>query len=143
MKKFLLTLTILLIQSQAISAQIPQNIDEYLNKPYLGMSYIEALRQEQPFLLIFANPDDLTSIAKMTGIGQMVYNEFKGQYNFCVINTKITTNKQLTQAYNVKRLPALYLINTQTKTFIFVDKKYYKKREIKRILNIFKNGTQI
>lgn len=140
MKKFLLTLTLLLIQQSVISAEIPQNIDEYLTKSYIGMSYSQALNQKQPFLLVFANPNDLMSIARLSSVGEMVYNEFKDEYNFCLINAKTKENKALMKAFEVQKLPALYIIDTQTKTYIFVDKKYYKKRELRNILTTFKNN---
>lgn len=141
MKKFLLTLIFILFPLYAISMEIPQNINEYLNKPYLGLTYLQALQKKEPFLLIFANPNDLTTIIKLSSIGEMIYNEFKEQYNFCVINVKAKENKALTKAYNVTKLPALYLIDTQNKTYIFVPEKYYKKNKLKYILTKFKNGT--
>lgn len=139
MKKLLLTFVLLMLPNFATSVEIPKNIDEYLNKSYLGMSYSSALQQETPFLLIFANPNDLLSLAKLSGIGEMVYNEFRNKYNFCVINTKAQENELLYNAFAPKKLPALYIIDTQSKTYVFIDKKYYKKRELRQILTHFSN----
>lgn len=139
MKKIFFTLMLLI--SPCYCTQMPQNIDEYLNKPYIGMSYNEALNQKVPFLLIFANPNNLISVAKLAPIGEMVYNDFKGEYNFCIINTKIKENENLMDFFNPQKLPALYIIDTQEKTYTLIEKKYYTKKSINRILTEFKNGT--
>lgn len=141
MKKIFLILTLLLIPNFANCIEIPNNIDEYLNKSYIGMPYEQALEQKIPFLLIFANPNNLVSFAKLAPIGEMVYNEFKGQYNFCIINAKKRENKELVKFFNPQKLPALYIIDTQAQTYTLIEKKYYKKREMREILTRFKNGT--
>lgn len=101
------------------------------------MEYYQALNQNLPFLLIFANPKNIVAIGKLAPIAQMVYDEFKGQYNFCIINTKIKENDDIINFFNPQKLPALYIIDTKAKTYTFIDKKYYKKRELKEILNNF------
>ena len=141
MKKLLLTLLILLISNIAKGIEIPSNIGEYINKPYVGMEYNYALTQDLPLLLIFASPNNITSLARLFPIAEMVYKEFKGQYNFCIINTKIEENENLIEFFSPEKLPALYIIDTNEKTYTYIPKKYYKKHEMKELLTDFKNGT--
>lgn len=133
MRKVFILLLILFSANCAFSED-KININEYLNKSYIGMTYNEAINQDIPFLLVFANPNDLISIVKLAGVGQMVYKDFKGQYNFCILNTKEKENKNLLNFFNPEYLPALYIINTQTRHYIFVNKKFYNKKSIKEIL---------
>lgn len=139
MKKIFLILILLFFPCFAHS--IPQNIDEYLGKSYIGLPYNSAIEKDLPFLLIFANPNDIVSLAKLSSVGEMVYKEFKGQYNFCIINVKVKENKELTASFAPQKLPALYIIDPKEYTYTFIDNKYYKKRELREILTKFKNGT--
>ncbi len=141
MKKIFFILILIFTPCFAQSIELPENINEYLDKSYIGMPYNQALKQDIPFLLVFANANNLVSFAKLAPIGEMVYNEFKGQYNFCVINTKKKENRDLVEFFNPKKLPALYIIDTQEQTYTLIEKKYYKKREMREILTKFKNGT--
>lgn len=137
MKRFLIITSFLFLPYFANCAEMPVNINEYINKPYIGMEYYQALEQDLPFLLIFANPNNIIALSKLLPIGQMVYDEFKGKYNFCIINTKIKKNDDIISFFNPKKLPALYIIDTKARTYTFIDKKYYKKRELKEILTKF------
>ena len=142
MKKFLLTFILLMLPCISMGGENPKNIEEYINKPYIGMQYEQALQEDLPFILMFANPNNVIYLPKYFSIGEMVYNEFKGQYNFCIINTKIKQNKYLTEGFNVKKQPAVFLINTQRQTFIKVDRKNFNKKDLREILIEFKNRTQ-
>ena len=82
MKRFLIITSFLFLPYFANCAEMPVNINEYINKPYIGMEYYQALEQDLPFLLIFANPNNIIALSKLLPIGQMVYDEFKGKYNF-------------------------------------------------------------
>lgn len=139
MKKFLLILLILLIPNFAKGIDI--SIDEYINKPYVGMEYNYALSQDLPLLLIFASPKNITSLARLLPIAEMVHKEFKGQYNYCIINTIIKDNDNLVSFFKPEKLPALYIIDTNENTYTFIQKKYYKKNEMRELLTKFKNGT--
>ena len=72
----------------------------------------------------------------------MVYEEFKGKYNFCILNTRYKENEDFAKLFNVEEEPALFIINTKTKTYTFVDKKYYNKRKLRNILNIYSSQTE-
>ena len=143
MKKIFLTFLVLLTGLFGFAMEIPKdfNIYDYIDKPYVGTEYNEALKSEQPLLLIFAKPSNIVVLAKLFPIIEMVYDEFQGQYNYCVINAKIKDNEELVNFYNPKKFPALYLIDTQNKTYTLIEKKYYNKRDIKKILTRFKDGT--
>lgn len=141
MKKFILTFICLFIPCFSISSEMSLNINEYLNKQYIGMPYNQALQQEIPFLLIFANPNNIISIVKLSSVGEIIYNEFKGQYNFCIINSKSKENQKLIDVFRYKNLPALFIIDTNQRTYLYIDKKYYKKQELRKILTEFKKGT--
>lgn len=133
MKKLLLSIFILLFLPQSCFAL---NIGEYLNKPYIGIPYEYGISQTLPFILVFANSRDIFSIVKMAPIGEMIYEEFKGKYNFCILNTVIKENKELYEAFGLdEKLPVLIIINPQTQTFYQVNKKYYNKKDLKEILN--------
>ncbi len=114
---------------------------EYTKKPYVGMAYSEALNQELPFLLIFAEPKNIVVLSKLMPLVEMVYNDFKGQYNFCIINTSIEENDELVKFFAPKNLPTLYLIDTNNRTYTLIEKRYYNKHALKNILTRFKNGT--
>ena len=143
MKKIFITLSILLIGLTGFAMELPKdfNIYDYIDKPYVGMSYGEALKSELPCLLIFAKPSNIVVLAKLFPIIEMVYDEFQGQYNYCIINAKVNDNEELIKFYSPKKYPALYIIDTQNRTYTLIEKKYYNKRDIKEILTRFKNGT--
>lgn len=141
MKKIFITLILLSIPLLAQGAEIPKDIDEYLDKPVIGTPYNEALRQDIPFLLIFANPKDIASAVRFFALGEMVYTEFKNQYNFCIINSNSQNNKELMTMFEYNTLPALFIIDPKGGTYTYIEKKYYKKRELREILERFKKGT--
>lgn len=117
------------------------NIKEYIDKPYVGMSYENALNSDLPFLLIIAKPDNAFMLTKFFPIAEMVYNDFKDEYNFCIINAKVKENDDLVYFFSPEKMPATYIIDTQNETYTYIDRKYYNKRDIKKILTKFKNGT--
>lgn len=151
MKKIFLIFTLLFIAPAAGAFEIPagvpadisrEEINSYLNKSQLGMPYWQALNQDLPFLLVFANSENLFSLVRLAPIGKMVYEEFKGKYNFCALNTKYEENQDFARLFNVEEEPALFIINTKAKTYTFVDKKYYNKRKLRKILTIYAEQSQ-
>ncbi len=132
MKKLLLILILLILPYKCYAI----NVNDYLNKPYIGISYEKGLTQEIPFILVFANSKDVFSIMKLLPIGEMVYDEFKGKYNFCILNTKIQENEELFNAFKIdERLPVMVVINPKTQTFYQIDKKHFNKKDLRKILN--------
>ncbi len=133
MKRLLLIILIIFLLPQNCFAL---NIKEYLNKPYLGISYEQGIKQTSPFILVFANSNDIFSIIKMAPIGEMIYDEFKGKYNFCILNTKIKEYQELYEAFGINgKLPIMLVINTKTQTFYQINRKYYNKKDLKNILS--------
>ena len=143
MKKVIAVFLVLILGLTGFALELPRDfsIQDYADKPYVGMEYEKALQRELPLLLIFAKPSNIIVLAKLFPIIEMVYDEFQGQYNYCVINAKIDENKDLVNFYSPKKYPALYIINTQERTYTLIEKKYYNKRDIKEILIRFKDGT--
>lgn len=138
MKKLILTLFLIFCFNIDVKAiDIPTDIQEYTKKPFLGMEYSYALRQNIPFLLIFADPNDVFSLLRLSKIGEMVYQEYKGEYNFCVVNANIKENEPLIEYYNPQKLPAVYIINTEKMTYRLVEKKYYSKNEMRKLLDSY------
>ena len=139
MKKLflLICLIFLLSHQQANSA----SISDYIDKPYAGMAYSVALKQDIPFLLIFAEPSNAIILHRLMPLVNMVYNDYKGLYNFCIINTSIEENNELVKFFAPKKLPALYLIDTKNMTYTLIESKYYNKNALNKILTEFRNGT--
>ena len=138
MKKILLLIFILFLIPQK---SLAININEYLNKSYIGIPYEQGLNNTLPLILVFANSKDIFSIVKMVPIGEMIYTEFKGKYNFCILNTKIEENRKLFEAFGInEKLPVLLVINTQTQTFYQINKKYYNKEDLNTILDEIYSG---
>lgn len=139
MKKLflLICLIFLLSHQQANSA----SISDYIDKPYAGMAYSVALKQDIPFLLIFAEPSNAIVLLRLIPLVNMVYNDYKGLYNFCIINTSIEENNELVKFFAPKKLPALYLIDTKNMTYTLIESKYYNKNDLNKILTEFRNGT--
>ena len=132
MKKLLLTILLLCIPLKTFAV----NINEYLNKSYVGVSYEEGMNSNLPFLIAFANSNDIFSIMKFAPIGEMVYNEFNGKFNFCIINTKIKENKNFYKEFGLnEKPPVLLVINPITQIFYLINKKYYTKESLKLILD--------
>ena len=143
MKKFILLLTAILTFGKVQAFDIPKNIniDDYLNKPYIGMQYEKAMQEDIPFLLVMGNSGNIFLLTKLAPIGEMVYKEFKDKYNFCIINTKSEENSELIKFFNPKRLPALYIINPKEASFTFIKNKYHNKRQLRKILTKYAEGT--
>ena len=144
MKKILfLTLALLISYNSCYSSENSNKIKikDYLNTPYIGIPYNEALERELPFLLILARPDNAFMLTKFFPIAETVYNDFKGEYNFCIINAKIKENEEIVNFFNPEKYPATYIIDTQERTYTYIDKKYYNKKDIKKILTKFKDKT--
>lgn len=143
MKKILLSIISLFISYQAFAFDMPtgKEILEYSKMPYIGTPINEAMQKDLPYILIFANPNNIFMLTRLAPIAQMAYDEFKGQYNFCIVNASIDENEVLVHSFNPEKLPALYLINTQEKSYTYIDRKYYNKKSIRKILTKFKDGT--
>ena len=52
-------------------------------------------------------------------------------------------NNELVNYFAPKKLPALYLIDTQNMTYTLIESKYYNKNALNRILKEFKKETLI
>lgn len=134
MKKLLLIVLLLCIPLKTFAV----NIDEYLNKSYIGVSYEEGMNSNLPFLIVFANSNDVFKLMRFAPIGEMVYNEFNGKYNFCIVNTKYRENRDFYNAFGLQeKPPVMLIINPQTKSFYLINKKYYTKNALKPILDEF------
>lgn len=132
MKKVLLIFLLLCLPLKTFAI----NINDYLDKSYIGVSYQDGLNSDLPFLIVFANSNDVFKLMKFASIGEMVYNEYNGKYNFCIINTKFKENRDFYNAFNLKeKPPVLIIINPYTKTFYLINKKYYNKEYLKQILD--------
>lgn len=144
MKKIILLFILLILSLRSVKAfEIRKNfnIDEYLNKPYIGMPFEDAMNKDIPFLLVMGNASNIILFTKLAPIGEMVYEEFKGKYNFCIINTKIESNSELVEFFAPKKQPALYIINPKENSFTFIKNRYYNKRQLRKILTKYLNGT--
>lgn len=143
MKKFFITFLIIFTANFAFGFEMPtgREILEYSKQPYIGMPFNEALKKDLPYILIFANPANVFMLSRLAPIAQMAYDEFKGQYNFCIVNTSVSENEILINYFKPEKLPALYLIDTKEKTFTLIERKYYNKKAIRKILTKFKDGT--
>lgn len=124
--------------------QIPKdfNMEEFLNKPYYVKSFDTALNEDKPFLLVLANSKYINTIFKFIPLGEMVDKDFGSDFNFCIINTKIPENDYLVEYFkpNDIKQPALYIVDTQRNKFSYIDKKYYNKNALKKILTKYLNG---
>lgn len=141
MKKITVIFLTLLSFCAAQAFEIPQDADKYLQKSQVGMPYWQALEQKKPFLLVFANSNNIFAAVKFIPIAEMVYNEFKNDYNFCILNTRDEENKEFAKLFGEEKEPTLYIIDTQAKTYTYVDSKYYNKKKLRKILEAYKNGT--
>jgi hypothetical protein len=112
-----------------------EKIREYLDRPYVGMNYHDALRADRPFALVFADPKDIFSILRFAPAGEMLVKEFDGKYNAAILSVKDDYNKRLAEAFHAKRLPALYLIDTKTQTYMAVNSRDYTPNKLRIILN--------
>lgn len=143
MKKIVLLFLLFLGINTAQAIEIPENfdIDKYLNKPYIGMPFEKAMEGDIPFLLVMGNAGNIFLLTKFAPIGEMVYEEFKDKYNFCIINTKIEENKELIEFFNPKKQPTLYIVNPNEGNYTLIKNKYYNKRQLRKILTKYLNGT--
>ncbi len=144
MKKLLLIILIFLLSyniSHSSEIKNKINILDYIDTPFVGMPYNEALNSEAPFILILAKPDNAFMLTKFFPIAKTVYKDFKGEYNFCILNAKIKENEELVSFFAPDKYPAAYIIDTQNRTYTYIDRKYYNKKDIKKILTKFKDKT--
>ena len=140
MKKILILIITFLMASSSYAIELPDNISEYTTRPYLGMSFDDAVKSELPFLLVIASSANLPSVVRFAPVGEMVYKEFKDSYNFCIINAKIEENENLIQFFKPKSLPAVYLIDGKKGKYCLVHKKYYNKTHMRKFLNLYLEG---
>ena len=138
MKKILITLFILLISNSCFALQIPKDFDleAFLNKPYYGKSFEQAMSKQKPFLLIMGNTKYAHTMVRFIPVGEMVDKEFGHDFNFCIINTKMPENNELVEYFQPPnpKLPALYIVDTKQSKYVYIDKKYYTKRGIRKVL---------
>ena len=139
MKKFFTILSLLFILTNICQAN-EIKVTEYLDKSYIGISYIDAFNDKIPFVLILVNPNDIFLIMKMVPIAEIIYKEFKNSYNFCIINTKKEENEYIINYFNPKKLPIMYIIDPNTMLYEYIPRKYYNKKDLKIILTNKKGG---
>ena len=144
MKKIILTLFILLMANSCFALTLPKDfdLDEFLNRPYYGKSFEDAVNRQKPFLLVMGNTKYAHSMVRFVPIGEMVDKEFGQDFNFCIINTKMPENDELVQYFNPPnpKQPALYIVDTQKNMFVYVQKKYYNKYSLRKVLKKYLNG---
>lgn len=144
MKKILITLFILLISNSCFALQIPKDFDleEFLNRPYYGKSFETVVNRQKPFLLVMGNTKYAHTMVRFVPIGEMVDKEFGQDFNFCLINTKVEENQELVDYFKPPhpKQPALYIVDPVQGRFLYVEKKYYTKTAIKKILRKYLNG---
>ena len=134
MKQLILFVICLIIaQTSAFAENIP--FSEYINKPYIGMSYNKALHSTRPFLLIFASNNNVNLIPQLLPIAQFVYNNYYHYYNFSILNVEKENNAHLANLYKVKTLPTAFIVDPKSKTFIKINPKHYNIKDLDYILN--------
>ena len=139
MKKFLITLILLLMANSCFAYQIPRNFN--IHKPYISMSFDMAMSREKPFLLVFASSKKPATFIRFIPIGKMVYLNFEKDFNFSLINVEFPNeNGELLDFFQPETLPAVYIVDPMTSKFLYVDSQYYNSVDLKAILTEYKKG---
>lgn len=141
MKKIIILLTI-----SIFFAQFPKTYafsSKHLDKEYMGIPFEQAINNNKPTILVFVSPKDINTIAKIYPLGKFIYNEYKEDFNFTILNSDKQINNIWLRKFLPEKLPSMYIIDAEENYYIHIDEKYYKKRLIKRILDNYKKGTLI
>lgn len=144
MKKIIITLFILFIANSCHALQIPKDFDleAFLNRPYYGKSFEQAMSGQKPFLLVMGNTKYAHTMVRFIPIGEMVDKEFGNDFNFCIINTKMPENNEFVEYFQPPNLkqPALYIVDTKQSEYLYIEKKYYTKNGIRKTLKQYLEG---
>ena len=111
-----------------------KTLEDYTKYPYIGTEINKAVNGNLPFVLVIADPNDKTSIIKYFPIGKMVYQEFKNEYDFCILNAEAEENKEYIEFFKPEELPEVYVVNPLQNSFGKIDKKYHNTYDMRRIL---------
>lgn len=144
MKKIILIMILFFTVNSCFAYQIPKGVklQELLNQPYYVKSFDTALNENKPFLLVLVNSKYAKSLVRFIPIGEMVNKEFGSEFNFCIINTKMSENDYLVEYFNPKDLkqPSLYIVDTQRNKYYYINKKCYNSYALKKILKKYLAG---
>lgn len=106
-----------------------------IKKEYAGVPYEQTINSTKPSVLVFVTSNDILTILNLYPIIEYIYKEYKNDYNFTIINTAHDNNKELIRKFNLPRLPAIYIKGAKDKNFTFIERRYYRRKALKRILN--------
>lgn len=138
-KLFLILFLSLFISTPSFAYQIPKNFN--IHKPYISMSFEDAMKKQLPFLLVFASSKKPATFIRFLPIGKMVYLNFAKDFNFSLINVEFPNeNGELIEFFQPQTLPAVYIVDPMSLKFLYIDSQYYTSSSLKSILTEYKKG---
>lgn len=103
------------------------DINEYIKAPYLNTSISTALERGKPFLLVYANFNDLPTVVMYLKSSYQLYSYLGNDYEYVIINTVHPDNAHLLEKYKAPSLPYLYVANPNNGKIIPIKPSLYKK----------------
>lgn len=137
---FLIVSLLIFLNTRCFAEEIKSPLD-YLDRDYVGVPFEQALNSNKPTMLIFASSKDIGSLFQILPIGKFIYKEYKNDFNFTILNTDKIVNTVWIRTFAPAEFPALYIVDADARSYIFIDKRNYKKKALKKIIEEYKKGT--
>lgn len=102
------------------------DIEEAKTRPYIGYSFEYVKNSNKPFLIVFADFDDVMTAASYVNNGYFVYNNLQHDYGFTVFNIKNSDNADLVEKLNVKSVPYVVVTNPKNNKIIPIKSELYE-----------------
>lgn len=101
------------------------DVEKVQKSPYFGTPYSEIKRSKKPYLIVFADFNDVPTAAKFANNGYFVYNNLQGQYGFSAFNINHEDNADLIERFSIESAPYVLVTNPKRNEIIPIKPELY------------------
>ena len=102
------------------------DIEEAKSRSYIGCSFEQARNSAKPYLVVFADFEDVLTAASYVNNGYFVYNNLQHTHGFTVLNVNHPDNAKIVQAIGVRTLPYVVVIYPQKDKILPIKPELYE-----------------
>lgn len=101
------------------------NVNEAMKSAYIGTSFDKVKSSKRPYIVVFANFEDLATASRYVNNAYTVYNNLHEEYGFTVYNVKNSENKELLTKFKVTNTPSVYITNPKSNSILPIKSSLY------------------
>lgn len=111
-------------------------LNELKQRPYIGVPFNTVKKSSEPYIIVFADFEDIVTATKYMNNAYYVYTNLQGDYGFTAFNTKRPENQALMKQFRVKTVPYAYITNPKQNKVLPIKSTIYDNPQ--RLVHLLK-----